>query len=99
IVGAMADDYGDAGRLQGGRCPEDAFDDGQAGDSVQDLGQLGFHPRALAGGQDDDVNVTHAQDPNLDSSPDVENSAWHRIRSFRSLNLFIALDDVVDLLG
>ena len=61
LGGAVADHHGDAGRLQGGGCPQHAFDDGQAGDPVQDLGQLGFHPRALAGGQDDDVNVTNGR--------------------------------------
>ena len=37
-----------------------AVDERAAGDSVQHLRQLGFHPRALAGGENDDVEVRHA---------------------------------------
>jgi hypothetical protein len=36
-------------------CPEDTDDHGLAADGVEHLGQLGFHPRALAGGQDHEM--------------------------------------------
>ena len=61
LVGAVAHDHRDAVRLQGGGGPENAFDERQAADPVQDLGQLGLHPRALTGGEDNDVYVRHAR--------------------------------------
>src|SRR5262245_28032053 len=61
LVGAVADDNRDARRLQGGRGPQNAFDERQAANPMQDLGQQGLHPRALTGGQDDDVDVRQAR--------------------------------------
>ena len=61
LLGPMAYDDGDAGGLQRRRGPEDVFDEGQSADSMQHFGQLGLHPSAFAGGQDDDVGVTHAR--------------------------------------
>ena len=61
LVAAVSHDHRDAFRLQGGGGPENAFDERQAANLVQDLGQPGFHPRALTGGEDNDVYVGHAR--------------------------------------
>ena len=42
-------------RARGGA--EHVLDQRQSGRRVEHLGQRGLHPRALAGGQDDDVDV------------------------------------------
>ena len=101
LVGAVAHDHRDALRLQGGGGPENPFDERQAADPVQDLGQLGLHPRALTGGEDNDVYVRHArgiQTLILVRRRDLGRQTPNSL-IIRSFSLFIALDDLVDLLG
>ena len=63
-LGLMADDHG--GRAWRERCGggEHVLDHRLAGDAVQHLRPRGFHARAFAGGEDDDVNV-HADQTNV----------------------------------
>ena len=99
LVAAVAHDHGDTFRLQGGGHPEHAFDECQAANLMQYLGQLGLHPRALTGGEDNDVYVRHArgiQTLILVRTPRFEVRP-HAIHSW-SISLFIAFDDLVDLL-
>ena len=53
----MADDDGRRARADGGGAVEDVLDHRLPGDAVQHFGQRGLHPRALAGGENDDVSV------------------------------------------
>ena len=59
ILGAVSDDQRDAGRCQRIGSTDHAFDQGEARDAVQDLWHLRLHPRALAGREHYDVNVSH----------------------------------------
>ena len=72
--------------------PEHVLDHRPAGDRVQHLGQLRLHPRALAGGQDDDVSIRHRR------RPSARDRAC-RIRSSIGHSHFRALDGRVDLSG
>ena len=57
VIGRVANDERRGRGVKRGRAVEDAVDERASGDLVQHLGQLGLHPRALAGGQNDDVKV------------------------------------------
>ena len=57
----MTDDERGRARRQGLRGRQDVVDHRLAGDVVQHLRARGFHARALAGGQDDDVQVGHGR--------------------------------------
>ena len=57
VVGAMTYDHGDSLRVYGRSGAEHTFYDREAGDAVQDLGDLRLHPRPLAGRENDHVNL------------------------------------------
>jgi hypothetical protein len=59
LLGAVADDDGSGGRSECGRRAQDVIDERQPGNAVQHLGDLGFHPSALPGGEDHDMEVRH----------------------------------------
>ena len=56
-VGAMPDHHLDALRLQAARSVDHMPEHGLVGDRMQHLGQIRTHPRALAGGQNDDIQT------------------------------------------
>ena len=56
-IGAVADDERDGGWDQGLRRLEHMLDHWLPGDRVQHFRQRGLHPRALAGGENDDMDV------------------------------------------
>ena len=61
FVGAVPDDDGRGRRTEAVGSRQDAIDQRSAGDLVEHLRPLGFHPRAFAGGEDDDVKIGHRE--------------------------------------
>jgi len=57
LFGQMTDDDSGGGGIEGIGGAEDVLNEGQARRFVQHLRELGFHPRSLAGGKHNDVNI------------------------------------------
>ena len=66
FIGPVADHHKHFGRVQPLHLAEDEVQQGRSTDAVEDLGELGFHPLAQAGRQDDDCKsvVVHLLTPN-----------------------------------
>ncbi len=59
VLAVMADDDDGLRGAKGVGGPQHVIDERAAGQGMQHLGHGGFHPRALAGGKNDDVKLAH----------------------------------------